>query len=287
MATNYDEFKGNDFPMLTWEEQKELVRNCLVHSAKLIDEKAKTATVVDSLGNEHSEVLNIRSAFDTLNDWQAKEDIFNEAFALALERANDENHGEKPLLFMLCGCSMSVLNAFRYNGKAHAHDDVMDYENSVMATRYDSPEYRTMKECSKAELFGYIESAKRAEIITMLDFFDMGYTTAETADMMDVSADTIEQYLSAVVNALAVKKAHESDFRTAQRILDTTKANRNRTAHKRAEKAIYDMVKGVYAERREESTAVRNWLNLSYIERINLFTTNREAFNRICQLAFK
>ena len=284
---------ASEFSFMPFERQNALVINCLIHSAKMLDKRTRKASKADkALGYEKSFINTAKESFLRFINGQDKDDIFNQTWENILGTEN----GETALLLELCKCATKAINYY-YSRKAKSSKEERLYyydgeeeeerTENFRLPHFDSPEAKAISECSKAEIFEWLPKAKRANIIMYLDLKDYGYNLSEIAEIMNVSEKTLCEYKFEYACALAIVKAQNKEFESARQILDTVKATKAEKRKAETQAIIFDMVKGIYKEKNENSKAVNAWLGLSYIERINLYTKDKKAFDKIAKLAFK
>ena len=270
---------GKAFADMTSERQIKLVTACVYHSAKNLDKRMKKADAES--GFEKEFINSAKQSFIRFVN-EHKDDIMQESFCNCL-MDTDKAQAEKPLLlFITIECTKAINKYYYDNSKPKSNIDDVEYSLPT----FDNPETKAIKECTKAEIFAYLPKAKRANIIMYLDLKDYGYSIAEIADIMNVSEKTLAEYKFEYACALAIVKAENKEYESARKILDTVKATKAQKRKAETQAVIFDMIKGIYKERNENSKAVNAWLNLSYVERINLYTKDKKAFDKIAKLAF-
>ena len=272
---------GKAFADMTSERQIKLVTACVYHSAKNLDKRMKKADAES--GFEKEFINSAKQSFIRFVN-EHKDDIMQESFCNCL-MDTDKAQAEKPLLLFITIECTKAINKYYSNGKKK-HDDLTMVENTMLSKPFDNPETKAIKECTKAEIFAYLPKAKRANIIVYLDLKDYGYSLGEIAEIMGVSEKTLCEYKFEYACALAIVKAENKEYESARKILDTVKATKAEKRKAETQAVIFDMIKGIYKDRNENSKAVNAWLNLSYIERINLYTKDKKAFDKIAKLAF-
>lgn len=274
---------GKEFANMTSEKQIKLVSACVYHSAKNLDKRLKKACAEDIENGFEKEFINTakQSFIRFVNEH--KEDIMQESFCNCLSDINSKNSEKPLLLYITIECTKAINKYYYDNSKPKVDIEDPNYKLPF----FDSPETKAITECTRQEIFGYLPKAKRANIIMFLDLQEYGYCNYEIADIMKVSEKTLAEWKFDYTCALACAKAENKEFESARKILDTLKAVKAEKAKAQAEKVIYDMMKETYKRNSENNKAVTNWLNLSYIERINLFAMDRKAFDKIAKLAFK
>lgn len=270
---------GKAFTDMTSERQIKLVKACVYHSAKNLDKRMKKADAES--GFEKEFINSAKQSFIYFVN-EHKDDIMQESFCNCLSDM-DKAQAEKPLLlYITIECTKAINKYYYDNSKPKTNIDDVEYSLPT----FDNPETKAISECTKADIFAWLPKAKRANIIMYLDLKDYGYSIAEIADIMNVSEKTLAEYKFEYACALAIVKAENKEYESARKILDTVKATKAEKRKAETQAIIYDMVKGIYKERNENSKAINAWLNLSYIDRINLYTKNKKAFDKIAKLAF-
>ena len=271
---------GKAFTDMPEEKQIKYVKACVYHGAKNLDTMRKKNA--EKNGYIFSFINNAKKSFVTFVN-EHKDDIMQEAFLNCLANTETENAKNPLLLYLTIECTKAINKYYYDNSKPK--DNIEDVEYRLPT--FDNPETKAIAECTKQEIFAYLPKAKRANIIMYLDLKDYGYQLQEIAEIMNVSEKTLCEYKFEYACALAIVKAENKEYETARAILDTVKATKAQKAKERAEKWIADIVKGIYKENSENNKAVNKWLSLSYVERINLYTKDKKAFDRIAKLAFK
>lgn len=274
---------GKEFASLPFERQEKLVKACVYHSAKNLDKRLKKASQDEiESGFEKSFVNTAKQSFIRFVN-EHKDDIMQESFCNCLSDINSENSEKPLLLYITIECTKAINKYYYDNSKPKTALEDCEYR----LPSFENPQTKAVNDCTRQEIFEYLPKAKRVNIITFLDFQEYGYKNFEIAKIMNVSEKTLAEWKFDYTCALACAKAENREFEKARQILDTLKAVKAEKAKAQAEKVIFDMVKGIYQKHNENSKAVNNWLTLSYIERINLFSMDRKAFEKIAKLAFK
>ena len=273
---------GKEFINLKADRQIKLVTACVYHSAKNLDKRTKKACDDDMASGFEKEFINSAKQSFIYFVNEHKDDILQESFCNCLSDINTKNADNPLLLYITIECTKAINKYYYDNSKPKSNIDDVEYSLPT----FDNPETKAIKECTKAEIFAYLPKAKRANIIMYLDLKDYGYSIAEIADIMNVSEKTLAEYKFEYACALAIVKAENKEYESARKILDTVKATKAQKRKAETQAVIFDMIKGIYKERNENSKAVNAWLNLSYVERINLYTKDKKAFDKIAKLAF-
>ena len=280
---NAQEMFATDFLNLSFDEQDELIINCLVHSAKMIDTKTKKA---DSESMEKGYEKAFRnglkeSALTLVND----SDVKQSAWMYTLESANNAENFDMPLLYMVSVATSKALSKAIYGDIKKSNTDTIDTETPI-AVYFDNVETKVLNDIERTEIFDYLPNGIKVNAILALDLMEYGYSVAEIIDYMGITEKTYAQWMSAVINAVAIHKAVNKEFKTAQIIIESKRAKQNKAAYKAAEKAISDMLNGCesYNKPSKKNAALRNWLNADYMERIRFITYHKDDFKMIFNL---
>ena len=278
---NAQEMFATDFLFLSFDEQNELIINCLVHSAKMIDTKTKKETDSENIENGYTSAFCNglkESALSLVND----SDVRQSAWMYVLESANNAENFDMPLLYMVSVATSKALSKAIYGDIKKGKNDCIDTETPI-SVYFDSVETQVIKDVSRIELFDYLPNKTRVQTIACLDLMECGYKVSEIIDYFGITEKTFSQWMSSVINALAIVKADNREFKAAKRLLDSTRATQNKAAHKAAEKAVYDALNGLesYNPNSKKNKALRNWLNMDYMERIRFITYHKDTFKQI------
>ena len=282
---NAQEMFATDFLNLSFNEQDELIINCLIHSAKMIDTKTKKADA-ESMENGYEKAFRNglkESALSLVND----ADVKQSAWMYALESANDAENFDKPLLYMVSVATSKALSKAIYGDIKKSNTDTIDTETPI-AVYFDNVETTVLNEMTRVEIFDYLPNKTRVQIITMLDLMQYGYKADEICEYFGIREKTLASWKSAVVCAIARHKADNKEYKDALALLDSTKAKQNESAFKAAQKAVYDALNGCesYNKDMREKTEKKNkaltrWLNADYMERIRFITYHKDDFKTI------
>lgn len=281
---NAQEMFATDFLSLSFDEQEQLINNCLVHSATMIDTKTKKETDKESIENgfEKAFVNGLKvSAMTYINN----DDVRQTAWLLAIEKANNKELFDMPLLYMLCKCTNKALSDCIYGNIKGGKSDTIDTDTPI-AVYFDNVETKVLNDIERTEIFDYLPNGIKVNAILALDLMECGYTVAEIIDYMGITEKTFSQWMSAVINAVAISKAANKEFKAAKIIHESKRARQNKAAFKAAEKAIADMLNGCesYNKPSKKTAALRNWLNSDYMERIKFITYHKDDFKMIFNL---
>lgn len=276
---------GSDFPMMKESRQVAIVKNCVIHSAKYLDRKLKKASKeAQAQGYEKSFVNSGKESFVAFINGQDKDDIMQQAFLNALEMATEESATETPLLLMVCKATTKAINSYFYKSKkARANSYDIDFNTPC----FDNVEYKVIDTITRADIYDLLPHSKKMDIVTMLDMKEYGYTVKEIAVKMCITVKTLAEYERAYKLALAKYYALNGFAESAREIINTLKGISTESKRKQVEKEIACILKGTWkAESARKDKVLSNWLSLSYIERINAFTNNKELYNKVCAIAF-
>ena len=276
---------GSDFPMMKESRKVEIVKNCVIHSAKYLDRKLKKASKEEQLqGYEKAFVNSGKESFVTFINGQDKDDIMQQAFLNALEMASEESATEMPLLLMVCKATTKAINSYFYKSKkARASSYDIDFNTPC----FDNVEYKVIDTITREDIYDLLPHSKKLDIITMLDMKEYGYTVKEIAVKMCITVKALAEYERCYKMALAKYYALNGFAESAREIINTLKGISTAKKAEQAERDIACILSGAWkAESARKDKALTNWLSLSYIERINAYTNNRELYNKICKLAF-
>jgi len=281
---NAQELKGNEFLTLSFNEQEQLIKNCLVHSASMIDTKTKKETDSENIdkGFDKAFVNGLKeSAFSLVND----SDVIQSAWMYTLESANKAESADISLLYLVCVATSKALSKAVYGDIKRNNTDSIDTENPINVY-FDNVESKVLNEIERTEIFDLLPSKTKVQIITCLDLMEYGYKVSEIVDYFDITEDTFSQWMSAVINAIAVHKADNKEFKYAQKLLNSKRAKRNKVAFKNAQKAVYDMLNGLesYQTNTKKNKALNEWLNMDYMARIKFITYHKDDFKTIFNL---
>ena len=274
---NAQEMFATDFLNLSFDEQDELIINCLVHSAKMIDTKTKKA---DSESMEKGYEKAFRnglkeSALILVND----SDVRQSAWMYALESANNAENFDMPLLYMVSVATSKALSKAIYGDIKKSNTDTIDTE-TPLCSYFDSVESQVIDGISRIELYEYLPIKIRNNCIAMLDLMEYGYTKKEICEYFQITEKTLAQWESACVSATARQKANNNEFRIAQILMESKRAKQNVSAYKTAQKAIYAILNGLesYKEESPKTKAEKKWLAMDYMERIRFITYHKDEF---------
>lgn len=257
---------AKDFFSMPFERQNAFVKNCMVHSAIYRDRKANMKNACLALVREK---------------W---EDIYQQSWLNIYESASDEKAESLPLVLFVTIMTSKALRKY-LNDSGKPHGNIEDSEYSL--PHFESPEIAMIKNITREEIFDLLPTSKKLDIITMLDLKEYGYTIKEIAVIMCITMKTLSQYEKLYQIALAKHCAMNGYSESAREIINSLQAMKYQNEKAQAEKEIALILKGAWqAEKERKAKPLTAWLNLSYIERINAYTNNRELYNKICKLAF-
>ena len=281
---NAQELFITDFLSMSFDEQEQLIKNCLVHSASFIDTKTKKETDANNIENgfEKAFVNGLKSsALSLVND----SDVIQSAWLYTLESANNADNFDKPLLYMVCKATNKALSDTIYGNIKSGKTDTIDTETPI-AIYFDNVESKVLNDIERTEIFDYLPNKTRVQIITCLDLLEYGYKVSEIIDYFDITEDTFSQWMSATINAIAIHKADNKEFKTAQKLLESKKAKRNKVAFMNAQKAVYAILNGCdsYNKPSKKNKALNEWLTADYMERIKFITYHKDDFKMIFNL---
>ena len=223
------------FESMNFSEQQAIINACLMNTAKMIN---SLQTV-----NEKTMERNNQSTYTATKTFrdcvmflcENHDDIFNTAWLECMETyANDPL---MPLaLFVSKASGKALRKAFYWNAKSAS--EKVDTETAVNIAD-NIPCFQSIFDKDRLEtIVDNIRIDIRANSAKVIQYLIIGYNYSEIAEKLDVSANTIAKYVSAISNAIALVNANGKDWNALQKIIDSDISFKDSISRKIVERAI-------------------------------------------------